>query len=281
MKTVLITGGSEGIGFALAKCFAAEGYEVLLAARDPEKLKKAKAFLESRYHVRAGIFCCDLSDPSEAERLHDMTNDRNIDVLVNNAGCGYTGRLWDISGKKEKEMIQLNISAVTILMRLFLKDMTRRRKGIILNVASTGAFQPGPYTALYYASKAYVVSISRAAAAEAAPYGVKVSCLCPGPVNTAFYDKAGGRTPFYAMDADACASYAFRRLGKEIIVPGLLSRAALRMPEPVRIRFVERKKRGEIKKIIPQEDLAEQRADAVGQTCHDDRCQEDTQQDRK
>lgn len=248
MKTVLVTGGSQGIGYELAKCFAQDGFRVILAARDPVRLQEACANLQNQYQIPAEWISIDLSLSDGAEKLYESVKDRKIDALVNNAGTGYTGKLWDIQGSAEDAVLGVNIRALTVLTRLFLKDMTERGEGQILNTASTGGFQPGPYTALYYASKSFFVSYSRAANQEARPYGVSVSCLCPGPVDTGFYDKAGGKKPFYAMDPETCARYAYKHLGEEVIIPGLLNRLVYHLPVSLKTGFVEKRKRKELQK---------------------------------
>jgi len=244
MKTVLITGGSEGIGYALAELFVRDGYDVILAARNMMKLLHARERLQEISKVaRIDVISIDLSVSGSAMRLYQQVRDRKIDVLVNNAGSGLTGRSWKLPIETEEQMIGLNDTALVSLTKLCLRDMTARKEGVILNVASTGAFQPGPYIAGYYASKAFVLSYSRAVREEAKPYGVSVSCLCPGPVDTGFYGKSGGKKPAYIMSPEKCAAYAYQRMGKKaVIVPGLLNRMLMIVPESWKMKAVMRMK---------------------------------------
>ena len=245
MKTALITGGSEGIGFALAKQLAASGHDLILASRSQEKLADAKARIEDSCNVRCSTIAIDLAEKDAAKHLHEKAG--SIEVLVNCAGMGYTGVSWQKEIDAIENLITLNDIALVSLCSLYLKDMTEKQNGLILNVASTGGFQPGPYIAAYYASKAFVIHYSKAIALEARPYGVKVSCLCPGPCDTRFYDKSNGSKPPYAMDPDAVARYCLKHLDKEIIIPGLANRLALITPQWIRSRFVMQSKKRQIK----------------------------------
>ena len=240
---MLITGGSEGIGFALAKCFARDGYEIVLNGRNEEKLNRAKEILEREYSVSVQLIPMDLSVKGSAEELYHKAVP--LDVLVNNAGCGYAGRVWDGDPDAEEDMVVLNDVSLMTLSRLFLKDHARTHDGILLNTASTGAFQPGPYIASYYASKSFVVSFTEAAAYEAKKYGVKVHCLCPGPVDTAFYEKSKGHHPRNAMSVSKCAEYAYRRMGrrKVILIPGISDRLMKYLPAKLKMHAVGMLKR--------------------------------------
>ena len=249
MKTVLITGSSEGIGFALAKTFAAKGYRILLNARNKEKLAEAAAFLNETYKAQTVCIPLDLTQDHAAEELFRLCKEYPVDVLINNAGSGFTGVSWQQDIQKEEDMIRLNVIAMMSLSKLFLKEMTERGAGIIINVASTGAFQPGPYIAGYYASKAFVLNYTRAIEREAKKQGVKVYCLCPGPVRTGFYEKGKGHCPSYAMSPEDVAEYMYDHLGKKrcVVVPGMINRIARIFPSALKTRFVERKKEKEIR----------------------------------
>ena len=250
MHTVLITGGSEGIGLALAKCFARAGDRIIIVAKDMLKLTDAAHTLQKEYHARVSAASADLSVPGSASVLYEKYKDEGIDVLINCAGFGMTERCWDIPVLVDEAMVRVNDIAVMSLTKLFLKDMCAQGSGVILNVASTGAFQPGPYIASYYASKAFVLSYTRAIAREASEYGVHVQCLCPGPVDTAFYTKGGLRIPKGAMSADQCAAYAYKRLGsrKTVLVPGFINKAVRLIPVSWRMAYLARAK----KKIIEE-----------------------------
>ena len=244
MSKVLITGGSQGIGLALAKQYAKEGNELILCARDHVRLSEARNEIQSQYHVRTQIISIDLSKPRAAEALYEKVQNQDIDILINNAGFGFTEESRKIDIEKEESMMQVNTVALMSLCKLYMNDFVKKGSGTIVNVASTGAFQPGPYIAAYYASKSFVLNYSKALAVEAKPYGVHVCCLCPGPVDTDFYMKSGGRKPRTIMSAEKTAEIAVKKIAesKTVIIPGFLNRLALILPESVRVRFVARSK---------------------------------------
>jgi short-subunit dehydrogenase len=186
-KCALITGASSGIGRELATLFARDGYDLTLVARDRAMLARIGDELTRVHGVAVDVIAQDLSHPNAAAEVYRELKRRSIkiDVLVNNAGFGTYGPFVDSDAATESEMLQLNIVALTKLTRLFLEDMLAKREGRILNVASTAAFQPGPLMAVYYASKAYVLSFSEALANELRDSGVTVSTLCPGPTQIA------------------------------------------------------------------------------------------------
>ena len=234
-KMVLITGGTSGIGLALAKRFAKKGYGIVLTASRKEHLIQAKALLKRiNPKCRIELICQDLSVNGAAEQVYRKTVQNNlvIDILVNNAGIGLVGEAAMNERKKEEEMLRINIQALTQLCGCFLKDMYQRGHGKVLNVASVGAFMPGPYTAAYYASKAYVASYSHAIRYEAAGKGVQVCTLYPGTTRTQFFKRAGSATPFWAMSSDRVAKAAYKGLmkNKEMIVPGLINRCIRLIP---------------------------------------------------
>ncbi|MEE3488723.1 MAG: SDR family oxidoreductase [Bulleidia sp.] len=245
-KTVLITGGNEGIGYELARCYARDHCRVLIAARNDEKLKHAAGMLKREYSADVHCFCIDLGKPGASRRLYDAVRkqDLQVDVLVNNAGIGFAGRSWEIPVEKEEALVMVNDVALMSLTKLFLKDMTERRNGMIINIASTGAFQPGPYIAAYYASKAFVLSYTKAVQKEAEEYGVKVICYCPGPVDTAFYEKSGGKKTIGAVSPERCAKDLYKQTGKHaMIIPGFLNKAMLAVPAGIRTAFIQEMKK--------------------------------------
>ena len=227
--TALVTGASEGIGLALAKCFAREGHDLVLVARDEDKLRRASEEISSTYAVRVVRFAQDLSGPEAAQRVFDEVQRQKIaiDFLVNNAGAGSFGLFSEMALERQLRMMQLNMVAVTALTRLFLPEMLKRRRGGILNVASTAAFQPGPLMAVYYATKAYVLSFSEALSNELRGSGVTASVLCPGPTWSGFQKGAGMESSRLfrhgVMKASDVAEIAYRefRKGKTTIIPGL------------------------------------------------------------
>lgn len=250
MSVVLITGGSQGIGFELARCYAAHSAQLILAARDPVRLLEARNELQKEYHVRIETIQTDLSVPASAKELYEAVREKDVDVLINCAGSGFTGYSWQIDTESEEKMVQLNDASLMTLCKLFAADFIRKGSGTIVNVASTGAFQSGPYIAGYYASKAFVLSYTKAVREELKPYGIHVICLCPGPVDTQFYARSGGKKPKLIMSAEKTAAIAYKgiRENKKVIVPGFLNRAALILPEAVRTGFVGHSKLKNLKK---------------------------------
>jgi len=231
-RTVLITGASAGIGHELAKRFAAGGYALVLVARDESALKRVAEELAGQYKAAVKVIAKDLSLPAAVRDLYDEL-DRSgiaIDVLVNNAGFGVMGPFAATSVEKELTMLELHIVSLTYLTKLFLKPMLARARGKILNVASTAAFSPGPFMAVYYASKAYVLSFSEALASEVRGSGVTVSVLCPGPTRTEFHRRAGMPPSELfqrlAVDAAAVAAAGYEGLerGRIVIVPGFTNK---------------------------------------------------------
>ncbi|AAO36995.1 ketoacyl reductase hetN [Clostridium tetani E88] len=197
-------------------------------ARRLYKLKEIKKYLENYYKISVVIMENDLSKPRAAEDVFYKIKDLgfDIDVLVNNAGVGQCGFFHEIDLEKHKDVIQLNIVALTELTRLVTVDMVKRKSGGILNIASTGAYQPGPLIAVYYATKAYVLSFSEALYNELKPYNIKVTTLCPGTTSTEFAKNSGKGELKNAMSARTVAEIGYRALmkGKRVEVPGLLNK---------------------------------------------------------
>ncbi len=225
----LITGASEGIGYELAKCFARERHNLVLVARNEEKLKSVAAEISSAYGVQVSYIVQDLSDADAARQVFEEVQKQGmaIDFLVNNAGTGTYGIFAETDLEREQRMMQLNMLAVTALTKLVLQGMLDRHQGKILNVASTAAFQPGPLMAVYYATKAYVLSFSEALANELKGSGVTASVLCPGPTRSGFQQSAGMESSKLfrrgVMNASDVAEIAYREFmrGKTTIIPGL------------------------------------------------------------
>jgi short-subunit dehydrogenase len=193
MPVALITGATTGIGRELAQIAAGNGYDVALTARTAQSLQGAAADIERTTSRKTHIFPIDLAQPGAARTLFAGITQAGltIDVLINNAGFGLLGKFWELPEDEQMQMIQLNIGALTQLTRLALPGMIERRTGYILNIASTAAFQPGPLMAIYYASKAYVLSFSEAIHNETKGTGVNVCCLCPVATRTEFQKRAG------------------------------------------------------------------------------------------
>jgi short-subunit dehydrogenase len=197
MNTSLITGASSGIGEAFARRLAALGRNVFLVARSEDKLVTLCNELGRENRVRAQYFVLDLSQPDAGERLFAETEKRGleIDLLVNNAGFGSMGDFTKLDLTRELNMIDLNVKALIDLTYRFLATMRQRKRGAIINVASTAAFQPVPFMATYAATKAFVLSFSEAIWEENRPYGIEVLALCPGVTETNFFEAAHGHKP--------------------------------------------------------------------------------------
>ncbi len=192
-KTALITGASSGIGAAFARALAAQGTHLILVARSEDKLRDLATTLATQHNVRADVLSADLSRPEAAQELFGSTQQLGlpIDILINNAGFGTHGSFDSLDAEHEQQEIMLNVAAVVALTHRFLPAMLARRSGSIINVASTAAFQPTPYMAVYGASKAFVLSFSEALWAEYRSEGIRVLALCPGATRTNFFNVVG------------------------------------------------------------------------------------------
>jgi short-subunit dehydrogenase len=228
-KTALITGASGGIGYELAKLFANGHYNLVLVARSAPKLAQFADELQRQFSVSAKAVPLDLTAAPAPQFLFDqlLREGVAVDILVNNAGYGVLGEFSKVSLEENLGQIQLNIIALTHLTKLFLGPMTERRSGRIMNVASTAGFQPGPLMAVYYATKAYVISFSEGLANELEGSGVTVTCLCPGPTDTNLQERAGMENTklvktLRPMDAKTVARDGYRGLmaGKTLVISG-------------------------------------------------------------
>jgi hypothetical protein len=219
----MITGASSGIGEELAKNLASRGFNLILTARRSERLKEIKEKLTSVFDVKVKIICADLSVISECKRLYEEVTGVRIDMLINNAGFGLFGRFEQTDLDRELEMIDVNIKAVHILTKLFLRDFSKRNYGYILNVASIAGFMAGPLMATYYASKNYVLQLTRAISQELKhnKVNVYVGALCPGPVDTEFNRVAGAEFAVGGASASEVADYALDEMfkGRNVIIP--------------------------------------------------------------
>lgn len=230
-KTALITGASSGIGKALASEFAKDGYNLVLAARGVAKMQALADDIQRRYKVTVTVMGADLETHEGAARLHADIKAQGITLsaLANNAGYGTFGEFSTSALMPELAMMQLNMNTVVSLSKLFLPDLIAT-KGKLLNTASTAAFQPGPYMAVYYATKAFVLNFSEAIAAELEGTGVTVTALCPGPTASGFQDKAdmldsalvkGKKLP--TSEEVAAAGYRAMQRGQRVYVPGTMN----------------------------------------------------------
>lgn len=232
MTTALITGASNGIGLELAKIHASKGGNLVLVARNKSKLDELKKELENQYKVSVYVIGKDLSAFNSAQEVYDETNKQNIkiDYLINNAGFGDFGMFVETDWNKELQMINLNITTLTQFTKLYLQDMVKRRSGKIMNVASTAAFQPGPTMAVYFATKAYVLSFSEAVNNEVSDKGVTITTLCPGATESGFQAAAameesnlvkGRKLPTSKVVAEY--GYASMLKGKTVAIHGLMN----------------------------------------------------------
>ncbi len=215
----LITGATSGLGLAMAEILSNQGWELILTGRNSAVLKE----LQSRLKTNVYTVTCDLSKPENAYKLYNACKKHSIDLLINNAGFGVFGYFSETSLKSELEMINVNITSLHILTKLFLKDFLKRNSGRILNVASSAGFMTGPKLSGYYASKNYVVRLSLAIAEELRHMktNVKISVFCPGPIDTNFNNRAGVKFSIKPKSAEYMAKYALEKTfeNKPLIIP--------------------------------------------------------------
>ena len=226
-KVALITGASAGLGVEFARQLSRRGHALVLAARRKDRLEALASELGN-----ARALAADLSEADSAARLvADLESaGEQVEVLVNNAGFGLIGRFAELDAKRQRQMIDLNVGTLADLCRAIAPQMVERRSGAILNLASTAAFQPGPNMAVYFATKAFVLSFTEALHEELKPHGVRVSCLCPGPTRTEFGEVAGfggsGLFDRTAMDAPEVVTAGLDGLdqNRAVVVPGLVNK---------------------------------------------------------
>lgn len=246
MKYVLITGGTSGIGFELAKNFAKDNYGILIVSSSSERLQKAKQKLEDEFEATVLTYKQDLGKIGAAVQLYNRIKEDNLDIsiLVNNAGIGLVGPTEKIDLQRDESMMILNVISLVELCKLYISDMYKQGNGKILNVSSIGAFQPGPYSSTYFASKAFVSSYSRAIRYEAKKKGVQVCTLCPGATKTNFFVQEGTEAPQNALTAEAVANYAYKRFmkNKDVTVTGFGNRFIQWIPTKLRMMAVAKMK---------------------------------------
>ncbi len=231
LQTVLITGASSGIGWDFAHLFARDHFRVILTGRNEARLHELSQQLTQNYQAKCFVIGKDLGQPNAAQELFDDLQKQSltIDVLVNNAGFGGFGAFAEQSADMQLAMLQLNMVSLTQLTKLFLPHMLEQKNGRILNVASVAAFLPGPYMALYYATKAYVLSFSSALSEELRGSGLTCTCLCPGPTATHFFHNAGndhGLGPAsLRMSSAAVARIGYRAMqrGQAVVIAGWMN----------------------------------------------------------
>lgn len=237
-QTALITGASGGIGLEFVRICAREGYNMILVARSTEKLQQLKTTIEPGQKLAVTVLPADLADPTAPAMLAQQVAEAGItvDVLINNAGFAGYGLFVEQDIQQQLAMMQVNMLALTHLTHLFLPGMLHRKAGNILNVASTAAFVPGPLMAVYYATKAYVLSFSEALANEVKGSGVSVTALCPGPTASGFQARAAMEESRLIqsglMDAETVAKIGFQGMlaGKSLVVPGFNNQITTMVP---------------------------------------------------
>ncbi len=243
-KWVLITGASQGIGREFAKIFATDGWNLVLVARDRERLSQLANEQAALHGITARVIAKDLSAPNAAPEIFDELQKDNIpiSILINNAAFGHQGPFIQIDLPKHLDLIQVNITALVQLTHLFLKPMLERQEGRILNVASTAAFVPGPFLGTYYASKAFVQSFSYSLGMELRGSGVTITSLCPGFTRSQFHTRAGLKRSegFFRMEADAVARIGYRALmkGKPVVIAGWMNNLAIALTRVIPTRWV-------------------------------------------
>jgi uncharacterized protein len=248
-QTALVTGASGGIGEDLARELAARQYNLVLVARSSDKLEALGQELRQKYGIESTAIAMDLSTPDAAERLTRELESRqlSIDVLINNAGFADYGEFWILDANKTAQMLHLNITTLTMLSRLLLPGMVARKKGRIMNVASTAAFMPGPLMSVYYASKNYVLAFSEGLGEELSGTGVTVTALCPGPVETGFQARAAMENskllknpmnPMMTSQEVAKQGIAALERGQRVIIPGTMNQILALVPRWMPRAFV-------------------------------------------
>lgn len=245
-NTALITGASGGIGYELARIAASKNMNMVLVARSKEKLDQLRKELKEKYQIKVWVFAHDLSNPATLPELVEEIDNLGleINILINNAGIGDYGKYLETSPGREMEMLNLNILALSYLTKVFYRRMVHAGYGRILNLSSIAGFMPGPYMSVYYATKAYVQSLTEALAAEARGTGVTLTALCPGPTESNFF--AGSSVTNYSTikllmsypKAETVARYGFKAMmrGRTIAVHGLRNKLLILM-----INFIPRK----------------------------------------
>lgn len=234
-KTALITGATSGIGLAFTKLLAKEGYNLILVASGRDQLLlEQKALQQWKPHLQVMVFCQDLCEEDAAEKVYEWVHQQqyHVDLLINNAGFGLVGPSQEIDASQEKRMLRILTETPTMLCKYFLRDMYKEKAGCVLNVASTGAFQPGPYTASYYAAKSYLYQYSQAVRLEARKNRVQVITLCPGTTRTKFFAKTGKKTPIWAMTPEKVVEVAWKGIQKDkaVVVPGVVNQLLRLVP---------------------------------------------------
>lgn len=237
-KIAVVTGAASGFGYEFSKLLAGDSYDLILIGKNGPELLKVKHELENKYAVTINVIDHDLSKPGSATAIYSLIRQYNIDVLINNAGFGFSGFFAETNWKYEEEMIHLHVLTLTHLTKLVLADMITRGSGRIMNVSSVAAFQAGPLMAVYYATKAYILLFSEALANEVKGTGVTVTVFCPGQTATNFQKTVAeysnlklSDTGMFMADPIRIAKIGYKAMlaGKSVSVPGLINRMIVQM----------------------------------------------------
>ncbi len=220
----LVTGGSSGIGLSFAKKLADLGYDLIIVGRTLDTLAKAQKEIEEKYKVRVQIFIADLTIAEARERLYEYASNYDISVVVNNAGIGLSKDFIDSTIEEDMELVELNVVALQHIMKHFYKIFVEKKSGRIINISSIAGFIAGPAASTYYATKAYVTSLTRAVAKEAKAHNVVIQAVCPGPTKTNFYIHAGTRKKVYKQSPDKLA-YKALKSKRTLVVVGFINKA--------------------------------------------------------
>ncbi len=231
-RTALVTGAASGFGFEFSKLLARDSYHLILVDQDGDGLNDVKKILYNDFNAEAEIICCELSGCKAADKIFTKTREQQVEILINNAGYGLYGPFITTDWKVEEKMINLHILTITHLTKKFAADMVARRHGMIMNISSVAAFQPGPLMAVYYATKSYILSFTAALANELKGSGVKVTAFCPGQTRTKFQENVARLSqsiPSHApliTDPEKVAKqgYLAMKEGKTMMVPGFTNK---------------------------------------------------------
>lgn len=258
-KTALVTGAASGLGYEFAVLLAKDSYDLILIDIDSENLENSKKELEKLYQTKVKILIKDLSQAEIANEIFNEIQETPIDVLINNAGFGLFGTFSNTNWQRESAMLHLHILTTTHLTKLLLNGMVQRGSGRILNISSLAAFQPGPLMAIYYASKAYILSFSEAIANELKGTGVTVTVLCPGQTKTSFQqvvskENCDNKISFNMACPVQVAKYGYNAMmqGKTVVVPGFFNKFLSRLP-----RLMPRKTSASIVRKIQEKNREE------------------------
>lgn len=220
MSVALITGGATGIGRGFANKLADQGYNLILTSRNLENLALAQKEIQNKYHVKVLIYVADITNESARKSLYEYVENYPVSIVVNNAGIGYSQNFYEGDITKEQELIDLNITAMQAIFKYYTKKFYDLKEGRIINVSSVAGFVPGPGAATYYASKAYVTSLTRAVALETKHIkGLKIQAVCPGPTKSNFYLTSGTSKKYYKANPDKVAQKTLESK-KTIVLPG-------------------------------------------------------------